>query len=346
MAHRYTSLPAGDSATGRPQSVFVPGTGTSSSASYSSSSTLSFSSTLHASSSSPASSSAYPPSSPAAGSSAAFAPASTSSSSSSASGPAAAAAAAAQQGVSWDALRRHAKQLENEIEARLTGFAKAAAVAAAAAPPLPATGAYAISIPSSEGSSSASAVPQASDAWVAAGNAERDLEDLMRKLSNVVNSMAAFLDMQAPVSANPSMMHMLQRHRDILYDYSKEFKRTKSNLSAARDHAQLLGGGSMDDHPFRNSSAQEYLLSERNKIDGAHGMADQVLEQAYETREQLDAQRRMLQGSRTRLGGTMNRVPLVNQLLARIGAKKRRDAIVVAVVVAVCVTLLLIYIFR
>jgi hypothetical protein len=40
---------------------------------------------------------------------------------------------------------------------------------------------------------------------------------------------------------NPSMMHTLQRHRDILYDHSKEFKRVKSNVQAARDHAELLG---------------------------------------------------------------------------------------------------------
>jgi Golgi SNAP receptor complex protein 1 len=27
--------------------------------------------------------------------------------------------------------------------------------------------------------------------------------------------------------SNTSMMHILQRHRDIYYDYSKEFKKTK-----------------------------------------------------------------------------------------------------------------------
>ena len=47
------------------------------------------------------------------------------------------------------------------------------------------------------------------------------------QLTLVVNSMAELLDRPSSAPASSSMMHMLQRHRDILYDYSKEFKKTK-----------------------------------------------------------------------------------------------------------------------
>jgi Golgi SNAP receptor complex protein 1 len=39
--------------------------------------------------------------------------------------------------------------------------------------------------------------------------------------------MGQVLDRPSAVPTNPSMVHMLERHKNILYDYTKEFRRVK-----------------------------------------------------------------------------------------------------------------------
>jgi len=40
---------------------------------------------------------------------------------------------------------------------------------------------------------------------------------------------------------NATLLHMVQRHRDILQDYSHEFQKTKNNLLAVKEREELLG---------------------------------------------------------------------------------------------------------
>jgi Golgi SNAP receptor complex protein 1 len=75
--------------------------------------------------------------------------------------------------------------------------------------------------------------------------------------------MSEYLDRPSATPSNPSMLHMLQRHKDIAFDYSKELRKVKvwvvhisqafhvfkscsqfrplqASLRAARDKADLL----------------------------------------------------------------------------------------------------------
>lgn len=77
-----------------------------------------------------------------------------------------------------------------------------------------------------------------------------------------------------------SAMHGVQRHRDILHDYTKEYRKTRQNVRAAQDHAQLLSSvrGEIDSYKNGNMSASDYMLNERARIDGSHLLADSALE--------------------------------------------------------------------
>jgi hypothetical protein len=39
--------------------------------------------------------------------------------------------------------------------------------------------------------------------------------------------MSEYLDRPSATPSNPSMLHMLQRHKDIVFDYSKELRKVK-----------------------------------------------------------------------------------------------------------------------
>ncbi len=83
------------------------------------------------------------------------------------------------------------------------------------------------------------------------------------------------------------------------------------------------------------------MLDERNRIDRSHSVADGVLSQAYAINESFGTQRDMLANVNRRIVGAASHVPGINSLIGRIGAKKRRDGIILGSFIAFCFLLLL-----
>lgn len=54
--------------------------------------------------------------------------------------------------------------------------------------------------------------------------------------------MQQFLDQQYPTGTtrNPTMMHTLQRHRDVLYEYTKEWRKYRENRKQMLEQQELL----------------------------------------------------------------------------------------------------------
>ena len=78
------------------------------------------------------------------------------------------------------------------------------------------------------------------------------------------------------------------------------------------------------------------MLDERNRIDRSHSVADGVLSQAYAINESFGMQRETLANVNRRIVGAASQVPGINSLIGRIGAKKRRDGIILGSFIGVC----------
>ena len=85
------------------------------------------------------------------------------------------------------------------------------------------------------------------------------------------------------------------------------------------------------------------MLDERNRIDRSHSIADGVLSQAYAINESFGVQRETLANVNRRIVGAASQVPGINSLIGRIGAKKRRDGIILGSFIAVCFLLLIFF---
>lgn len=141
------------------------------------------------------------------------------------------------------------------------------------------------------------------------------------------------------------MTRAIQRHREVYQDYAREFRRTKANVKNALEQADLLSGVRNDIDAYKSSTA-DALLAERARIDSSHGMTDEVLGQAYETRAEFARQRASLSSINARIANTISTIPGVNNLLSMIKSRRRRDSIILGLVVAVCLILLLSYMTR
>ncbi|KAL4246319.1 Golgi SNAP receptor complex member 1 [Abortiporus biennis] len=220
----------------------------------------------------------------------------------------------------YDSLHRQCRTLESLFDTKLTSYSRLA-----------------------------STITRNQDDIEASGSGERwkdlevEVDELLQKLGEI-NDQLSVLSSDTNNPPSQSMLRAIQRHRDVYMDYSRELKRTKTNIQTALDKANLLSGVRNDIDAYK-SSAADSLLAERNHIDSSHRMTDDMLAQAYETRSEFSRQRSTISGINARMAGVLNTMPGINSLVSMIKSRRRRDAIIVGLLIGVCIILLLSYIF-
>jgi len=172
---------------------------------------------------------------------------------------------------------------------------------------------------------------------------EHELDDLLEKLEETNEQLAALANEPDAVSA--SMLRTINHHAEIFQDNARELRRTKASVKSALDHANLLHGVRNDIEAYR-SSAADSLLAERGRIDSSHSMTDVMIEQAYETRAEFGRQRTALAGINTRMKSVLNTIPGINNLVSMIKSRRRRDTVIVGVVIGVCIIIIISFMWR
>ncbi|UJR36063.1 hypothetical protein I4U23_028799 [Adineta vaga] len=227
-------------------------------------------------------------------------------------------------GTDWEDLRKQARQHENEIDAKLMSFSKLCSNYVAHDQIDPATTA-----PSSfEGMS-------------------MEIEKLLERLSDINKRMSDVVP--SLLGPNSAATHTLQRHHEILQDYRREFERTKANIRNFKNREDLLmntNANNSDMATGLSSRRQDLYLREMNHLNSSHKLIDTNLEMASAIKKDLSDQRRYLLNITTKINSIANRFPLVNNVLQKIKMKKRKDSLVLGIVIAVCVIILLLYSLR
>ena len=162
---------------------------------------------------------------------------------------------------------------------------------------------------------------------------------------NLIAQLSRLLDSETTLTSSALKQNNLSRHREILQEHRREFARQQSTLRNLRDRANLLSNVRSDIDAYRSSNPADaeadYMLEERGRVDRSHNVVDGVLSQAYAINEQFGVQRDTLANVNRRIVGAASQIPGVNSLIGRIGAKKRRDGIILGSFIAFCCLLLL-----
>uniref|UniRef100_A0A8C5RDU5 Golgi SNAP receptor complex member 1 n=1 Tax=Laticauda laticaudata TaxID=8630 RepID=A0A8C5RDU5_LATLA len=154
-------------------------------------------------------------------------------------------------------LRKQARQLENELDLKLVSFSK-------------------LCTSYSHGSSRDGRRDRySSDTTPLLNGSSQDrmfeamaveIEQLLGKLTAVNDKMAEYTNSAGVPSLNAALMHTLQRHRDILQDYTHEFHKTKTNFVAVRERENLMGSVRKDiEREKRGQGEREREREEREK---------------------------------------------------------------------------------
>uniref|UniRef100_A0A671NN99 Golgi SNAP receptor complex member 1 n=1 Tax=Sinocyclocheilus anshuiensis TaxID=1608454 RepID=A0A671NN99_9TELE len=168
-----------------------------------------------------------------------------------------------------------------------------------------------------------------------------EIEQLLAKLTGVNDKMAEYTSTPGVTSLNAALMHTLQRHRDILQDYTHEFHKTKSNFMAIREREDLLGSVRKDIETYKSGSGVNNRRTELFLKEHEH-----LRNIAMATKENMTSQRGLLKSIQSRVNTLANRFPAINNLIQRINLRKRRDSLILGGVIGICTVLLLLYAFH
>jgi len=226
--------------------------------------------------------------------------------------------------TTYDAIRRQLRTLESNVDAKLTTYSKVA-----------------------------SSIPRASsydlDAGIGGSSHELEVEidGLLDRLRDLNEELGRVLD-RPDAPSGTAVSHAVQRHREVLQDYTRDFLRTKANVQTALDQANLLSNVRNDIETYKTarSSTTDALLSERNHIDSSHLMADDLLTHAHETRAEFSRQRTQLGSIQTRMSNVLSNFPGMNNIIGMIQTRRRRDAIIMGCLIGLLIILLWTYMSR
>lgn len=240
----------------------------------------------------------------------------------------------------WEDLRKQARQLENELDLKLVSFSKLCTSYSSSS-------SNGLGLNQRTGDRRSDSVSSSQDNMLVAMTTE--IEQLLAKLTGVNDKMVEFTAGTSP--HNSGLMHTLQRHRDILQDYTLEFHKTKTNFFSLREREDLLGSVHRDIESYKSSTGvnnrrTELFLKEHEHLRNSDRLIDNAISIAMATKENITFQRGMLKSIQTRVTTLANRFPAINSLIQKINLHKRRDSLILGTVIGICTILLLLYTFH
>ncbi|XP_022202769.1 Golgi SNAP receptor complex member 1 [Nilaparvata lugens] len=229
---------------------------------------------------------------------------------------------------SWEDLRKQARRYENEIDQKLVGLSK-----------------LGIGLASMKTGGDTEPLLSGEHTFE---TAVRELEQLLSTLSNINDKLGEMGMTESGNGTGAGMVHTLQRHREIFQDYTQEFKKTQQNFRARREREDLLHSVRSDIDAYKTTSGlnrrSELYAKEYDHLRLSDKLVDDQISIAVETRDNLVSQRLNLKRLQMRMHDISSRFPLINGVLQRINLRRRRDSIILGLIISFCTFLMIIYV--
>ncbi|GKV12884.1 hypothetical protein SLEP1_g23971 [Rubroshorea leprosula] len=223
----------------------------------------------------------------------------------------------------WEELRREARKIEGDLDVKLSSYAK-------------------LGTRFNQGGFVDAGSPTlgSSRSWK---SMEMEIQSLLEKLLDTNDALSRCA---ASAAQTTSVTQKLARHRDILHEFTQEFRRIKGNINSMREHAELLSSVRDDISEYKASgsmSPKKQLLRERAAIHGSIAHIDDVINQAQTTRAVLGSQRALFGDVQGKVKLLSDKFPIIRGLLGSIRRRRSRDTLILSAVIAACTLFLIIY---
>jgi Golgi SNAP receptor complex protein 1 len=182
---------------------------------------------------------------------------------------------------------------------------------------------------------------EAAAAYAALERAQETALSSVRHLQTVVKSMSDLVTtMRREGGTDPAELATMSKHTqrfdEVVLDKSTTIRRLMIDARRRREKAELLTKVHTQIAVHDDETDTRHLTSEQESLRHTQRRTRELLEQAAENRAKLREQRNMFTGIGDKALGIAEQVPVVKDLLKRIDAKRRREAVILAIIIALC----------
>lgn len=169
-----------------------------------------------------------------------------------------------------------------------------------------------------------------------------EIETLLSQLNECNDRMGVCVQANSSNTANAAL---LQRYREVYFDFKRDFSDTATSMSRKREQAELFRGAALSRKGDGGDGGQSHLMREQDSLNSSLNAAGNVIGQAGEVRSALSSQRKLIEGSSGHLAALHNRFPAVARVIGSIQQRRYRDNMVVALAIALCICFSLYWLF-
>ena len=216
----------------------------------------------------------------------------------------------------WESFRADARRKDTDLENRLTKLEALAHKCDAAT--------YA----------------EFSRAYDAAQVELNELTSVIRSMSDVVSSQ---MTQNGPDNEVGAMHRATQRLEDVAQDKQASLKRVSMEARKRKERAELLHNVHTEIAIHDESEEMRHLANEQDSLRHTQRQTRTLLEQAEANRDKLRQQREMFNRIGDNALAVAEQVPVIKDLLKRIDSKRRREAVILAIVIAICLLLVIVF---
>jgi Golgi SNAP receptor complex protein 1 len=169
--------------------------------------------------------------------------------------------------------------------------------------------------------------------------------DIQRTLTNMQDLITTKLQPAAERSKSQNAPLLIKRYREILFDLTGDFEKSRQAHVRKTERAKLMEGARTNMQTDDADPAMEHLMREGRHIGNSLSAASQVISQATEVRSDLRNQGMSLSRVQSTMGVIASNIPGLNTLVDRIKRKRSKDDKILAGVIASCILFTLWYLF-
>ncbi|KAG0657132.1 protein transport protein gos1 [Maudiozyma exigua] len=171
---------------------------------------------------------------------------------------------------------------------------------------------------------------------------DTQIENALKKRQDIIDSLNDICNENPSISA--SKLSQLQRHKEILQEHWKSFQNIRSSIQQERNRLNLLFSVKNDIAQHNSNTnlndEDEYIQDEARRIDQSHNVVDRLISQAWETRDHFTAQNNVLNNVNNKTLQVLQRIPGLNNLLGKINTRRKKNAVILASVITLCILFL------
>ena len=169
----------------------------------------------------------------------------------------------------------------------------------------------------------------------------QQIEEIFQKRNAIILKLNRISEVEPNLST--SKLQQLTRHKEKINDDNLSFTKIINNIEDERNKNNLLFNVHRDINHHkqqRNIDGNAYILEESERVNNVNSIADRLLQGAFATRDELLNQRQYLNNAQLQVLSTMQNIPGLNVLISKINTRRKRDTLILASVIAICILFL------